>query len=88
MGSAGLMTSGSPLFGTTLPFPATKAQREASGDPRASVEERYGSKDAYLGRVRDAAMGLVAKRLMLDEDIERVVGIASEKWDAFRSADG
>ncbi len=84
MGSPGLMTSGSPLFGTTLPFPATKAQREASGDPRASVEERYGSKDAYLGRVRDAATALVSKRLMLDEDVERVVDIASQKWDAFR----
>ena len=64
---------------------ATRAQREASGDPRASVEERYGSKDAYLGRVRDAATALVSKRLMLDEDVERVVGIASQKWDAFRA---
>ena len=34
MGQGGLMTSGAPLFGTTLPFLRTRAEREASGDPR------------------------------------------------------
>src|SRR5262249_53481092 len=34
MGQGGLMTSGAPLFGATLVFPRTRAEREASGDPR------------------------------------------------------
>jgi hypothetical protein len=85
MGSPGLMTSGAPLFGATLPFPTTRAQQEASGDPRTSVEERYESKEAYLELVRSAARFLIGSRLMLEEDIERVVDIASQKWDAFRA---
>src|SRR5215510_12831003 len=32
------------LLGSTMPFPATQVGREASGDPRPSIEERYASK--------------------------------------------
>jgi hypothetical protein len=83
MGSGGLMTSGSPLFGATLVLPRTKAAREASGDPRRAVEERYASKDDYLAQVRAAAEDLVAQRYMLEEDVDRVVSVAAAKWDAF-----
>ena len=84
MGQGGLMTSGSPLFGSTLVLPRTSADREASGDPRRSIDERYASRDDYLSKVRAAAESLVTQRYMLQEDIERVVGVASAKWDAFR----
>jgi len=30
-----------PLMGATIPFPATRAEREARGDPRLSIAERY-----------------------------------------------
>ena len=83
MGSPGLMTSGSPLFGATLVLPRTKADREASGDPRSAIEERYASKDDYLGKVRAAAQELVDQRYLLAEDLDECVGIASAKWDAF-----
>jgi hypothetical protein len=83
MGQGGLMTSGAPLFGTTLVLPRTKAEREAKKDPRASIEERYGSKEAYLSQVRAAARDMVASRYLLDEDVERCVETASKKWDAF-----
>ena len=83
MGQGGLMTSGSPLFGTTLVLPRTKAEREAKNDPRASIEERYGSKEAYLSQVKAAAQGMVASRYLLPEDVERCVETASRKWDAF-----
>ncbi|MDA1258544.1 MAG: alpha/beta hydrolase domain-containing protein, partial [Chloroflexi bacterium] len=33
--------------GGTIPFAATRAEREISGDPRPSIEERYASKDEY-----------------------------------------
>jgi hypothetical protein len=85
MGQGGLMTSGAPLFGSTLVLPRTKSEREAKNDPRASIEERYGGKDAYLSRVRAAAQELVASRYMLQEDVERVVATASKKWDAFHA---
>ena len=83
MGQGGLMTSGAPLFGTTLVFPRTRAERERGGDPRRAVDERYASKAEYLSQVRAAAERLVAQRYLLDEDIERVLKVAGEKWDAF-----
>lgn len=84
MGQGGLMTSGAPLFGTTLVFPRTRAEREASGDPRKAIDERYASKDDYLSRVRAAAQKLVRERYLLEEDIEPVIAVAAQKWDAFR----
>src|SRR5262249_46172696 len=47
------------LLGSTMPFPATQVGREASGDPRPSIEERYASKEDYLRRVQQAAEALV-----------------------------
>ena len=84
MGQGGLMTSGAPLFGTTLVFPRTRAERETSGDPRKAIDERYSSKEDYLARVRAAAQTLVRERYLLAEDIEAVVAVAARKWDAFR----
>ena len=40
------------LGGGYIPFAKTKAQRLASGDPRLSLEERYGTHDA-LRRARE-----------------------------------
>ena len=86
MGQGGLMTSGAPLFGSTLVFPRTRAEREASGDPRKAIDERYASKEDYLARVGAAAETLVRDRCLLAEDIEPVVAMASRKWDAFRGS--
>ena len=67
--------------GATIPFAATRAEREASGDPRPSIEERYASKDDYLERVRAAGVALVAERYLLDEDVDISVQQASKYWD-------
>ena len=69
------------MLGSTLPFASTRAAREASGDPRASIEERYGSRAAYLERAREAANELVAQRHMLAEDVDAVVERAGRLWD-------
>ena len=53
-------------------------------DPRQSIDERYASKADYLARVRAAAEALVSQRYMLAEDIERVLAVADQKWEAFR----
>ena len=68
-------------LGSTLPFSITKSQRDAWGDPRPSVEERYSSREDYLGRVRDAAQDLVEGRYLLAEDIDMVVEQAAQRYD-------
>jgi hypothetical protein len=42
----------------------------ASGDSRPSIEERYPSFAQYSSAVRKAVDDLVARRLMLREDVE------------------
>ena len=56
--------------GQYIPFPKTKAERQASGDPRKSVEERYKSMDKYRNAVARAIDNLVRERFLLCEDTE------------------
>ncbi len=64
------------LQGSFIPFAATRAEREATGDPRPSLEERYPSKEAYVAAIRDATARLVAQRFLLAEDAGRFVAEA------------
>ena len=59
--------------GSYAPFAATRAEREAKNDPRLSIEERYGTHAAYAKKVGEAAQKLVAARLLLQEDAERII---------------
>jgi hypothetical protein len=63
--------------GSYIPFAEEQADREAVGDPRLSLEERYKSHGAYVSRVARAAARLVSQRLLLEEDAERIVEIAA-----------
>lgn len=63
--------------GTFIPFARTRADRERAGDPRLSLEERYGTRDAYVAKVKEAADALVAARLILAEDAARYVAAAA-----------
>ena len=76
------------LLGSTIPFPATQAERQASGDPRPSIEERYLSKEDYLGRVKQAAEALVQQGYLLAEDLPTVAEQASQRYDLFRGRVG
>ena len=58
--------------GTFIPFAATRAEREARNDPRLSLAERYGSHAAYVKKVEEAGAKLVAARLLLKEDAQRL----------------
>jgi hypothetical protein len=69
------------MMGSTLPFPLTREERERSGDPRRSLEERYASRAAYLERVREATRELIRSRHVLSEDLEAIVDRASRVWD-------
>ena len=54
--------------GSLIPFPRTRSEREGTGDPRLSLEERYGSREAYVRRIEAAAAALLAERLLLPAD--------------------
>jgi len=54
--------------GGVLPLPATRAEREASRDPRPSLEELYPTPDAYEAAVRAATDRMVAERVLLPAD--------------------
>jgi Alpha/beta hydrolase domain len=56
------------LMGSTIPFPATRRDREALGDPRPSISERYPSKTDYLAQVRRQAQRLVEDGHLLADD--------------------
>jgi len=71
------------LPGSTIPFAPTKAERDASGDPRLSIEERYASREAFLEQVRGAARELVREGYMLEEDVDLVVERSARRYDEF-----
>ncbi len=63
--------------GGYVPFAATRAERQAAGDPRPSIEERYGTQDGYVCVVRRAAESLLSNRYLLRTDADRLVAEAS-----------
>jgi hypothetical protein len=65
------------LVGSYTPFAATKAQREASGDARASIAERYRNRDDYVNRIRIAAYDLIESGFLLPEDAAIIIQAAA-----------
>jgi hypothetical protein len=63
--------------GGYVPFASTRAERLAAGDPRLSLEERYGTQEGYMCVVRRAADSLVADRFLLRADADRIVAEAA-----------
>ena len=62
--------------GSFIPFATARAERDRSGDPRLSLEERYPDHESYVDAVTRAADMLVRERLLLSEDAEDIVGLA------------
>ena len=62
--------------GGMIPFARTRAERVATGDPRLSLEERYGSHEGYVSAVRKAADKALAAKFLLPEDARRLVSEA------------
>ena len=73
--------SGGTLRGSTIPFSATQEEREALGDPRRSIEERYASRSQYLELVKQAAEKLIDQRYLLEEDLESMISQAAQHYD-------
>ena len=59
--------------GGYVPFARTRAERTRAGDPRLSIEERYGTQDGYLCAVKGAADALVRDRFLLRPDADRII---------------
>src|SRR5919106_62098 len=64
------------LNGSYIPFAKTKEEREKSGDPRPSVEERYKDPAEYIQKLSLAARTLIQDRFLLPEDAERMIAEA------------
>ncbi len=67
------------LLGSYIPFPRTKAQQLTTGDPRPSLEERYGSFASYQRQFTDLCNKRVGERYLLAEDARRLIA-AQEKY--------
>lgn len=67
------------LTGGMLPFARTKADRLASGDPRLSLEERYGSLAAYSEQLIIMCDRLASQGFLLPEDAERLPKVLADR---------
>lgn len=76
----------SNMVGSFLPFPRTRAEAQRAGDPRRPIDERYQSRDEYLGKVAAACAQLVEERLMLPGDTLGVLERAAARWDWIHQA--
>ena len=70
-----------PMEGFTLYFAPTQAAREAAGDGRPSLEERYTGRVEYVARVREISGRLAEERYLLWEDVEIVVAACATRYD-------
>jgi len=73
--------------GSFAPFARTEAERRAAGDPRPSLEARYGSRDGFIAKVRTATARQVAAGLLLPEDVARSIGENTALYDRIVSRD-
>ena len=62
--------------GGMLPFARTEAERRTNGDPRPSLQERYGSHDGYVEAVRRATERAQREGFLLPADAAALVKAA------------
>ena len=62
--------------GGMIPFAKTKAERDASGDTRLSLVERYRDHDGYVTAVKSAATKAVAQGFLFQADADLLINQA------------
>ena len=71
----------SSMQGSYIPFPRTAAERQRNQDSRRAIEERYSSREEYVGRVSAAGLRLIDDGYLLAEDLAPILTRAAEHWD-------
>lgn len=76
--SPGVMSG---YIGSFIPFPETKDERQATGDSRLSVRERYPTREAFLSAIAQASDALAREGFfLLEEDLETTLEHARRIW--------
>jgi Alpha/beta hydrolase domain len=60
-----------------IPFAVTMAERLATGDPRLSLQERYGNHAGYVAAVTAAADNAMAQGYLLQADHDALIAAAA-----------
>jgi len=68
------------IVGALFSFPVSAEERQRTGDSRPSLQERYGSPEAWSAAIEAAAARLVGQRLLLAEDAASLVKAAKKGW--------
>jgi hypothetical protein len=76
------------MVGSYIPFAKSRAERQTTGDPRLSLEERYTSRADYLSKVKASADRLANERYLLPDQVAAVIAKAGEHWDWTMSQPG
>ena len=69
------------MVGSFIPFARTKAERQKTGDPRPSIEERYRNREDYLQKVNAALKELAATGHLRESDLPAIAKSAADRWD-------
>ena len=78
---SGPMDEISNMQGSYIPFARTAAERQANGDPRPAIEERYQSRAQYIGLVAGAAIRMIEDGYLLGKDLPAMLQRAGRHWD-------
>jgi len=69
------------FLGSFIPFDRTAADHAKSGDPRLSTDERYASREQYMGKFAEAAQKLIRDHFLLREDLPAVFERGQREWN-------
>ncbi|MBT5240423.1 MAG: hypothetical protein HOH20_14400 [Rhodospirillaceae bacterium] len=72
-------------FGSFIPFARTVTERNATGDPRPAITERYISKDDYVTAYAEATLELANQEMILGLDINPMIERASRLYEQILS---
>jgi hypothetical protein len=65
-------------LGGMVPFAKTAAERQANGDTRLSLQERYGTHEAYVQTVKKATERAMQAGFLLKEDAQALMESAQQ----------
>ena len=64
-------------------MPGTADQRSSTGDPRQSLQERYGTFQVYQEQFAAYVGSLLSQGYLLEEDVPRLMQLAEGNRDLF-----